>query len=60
MDTTVLAKLEGPEEFKDAAAAVTAENNVEGFLQRSKILGKWFDFKGQKSSFFYIIGPADE
>lgn len=29
-------------------------------MQRGKIMGKWFDYKGQKSSFFYIIGPADE
>lgn len=32
MDATVLAKIEGPEEFKDAPAAVTAENNIEGFI----------------------------
>ena len=31
LDTTILAKVEGPEEFKDAAAATQAENNVEGF-----------------------------
>ena len=60
LEANILAKLEGPEEFKDAAAVNTADNNVEGFLQRSKIIGKWFDFKGQKSSFFYSIGPADE
>jgi hypothetical protein len=46
LDTTILAKVEGPEEFKDAQAVVTAENNVEGFIQRSKIIGKWLDFKG--------------
>ena len=59
-DTTILAKLEGPEEFKDIGAAHTAENSVEGFVQKAKIIGKWFDFKGQKSSYFYIIGPADD
>jgi hypothetical protein len=60
LDMSILNKVEGPEEFKDAGAVVAADNNVEGFLQRSKVLGKWFDFKGQKSSFFYIIGPGDE
>jgi hypothetical protein len=60
LDTTILAKLEGPDEFKDVAGVNTAEANVEGFLQKSKVLGKWFDFKGQKSSFFYIIGPSDD
>ena len=56
----MLAKVEGPEEFKDPAAVNTADNNVEGYVQRSKIIGKWLDFKGQKSQFFYIIGPSDE
>lgn len=60
LDTQILAKIEGPEEFKDVTGVSTAEGNVEGFLQRSKILGKWFDFKGQKSSFFYVIGPSDD
>lgn len=60
LDTTVLAKVEGPEEFRDPAAVNTADNNVEGYIQRSKIIGKWLDFKGQKSQFFYIIGPSDE
>ena len=46
LDTQILAKLEGPEEFKDAPAVNAAESNVEGFLKRSNILGKWFDFKG--------------
>ena len=31
-DTTILAKLEGPEEFKDVGAAHTAENSIEGFV----------------------------
>ncbi len=60
LDTAILAKPEGPEEFKEVASVVTADGNVEGYLQRGKILGKWQDFKGQKSSFFYIIGPGDE
>lgn len=29
-------------------------------MQRAKIVGKWLDFKGHKSAFFYIIGPSDE
>jgi hypothetical protein len=60
LETTILAKPEGPEEFKEVASVNTADNNVEGYLQRSKIIGKWQDFKGQKSQFFYIIGPGDE
>ena len=46
LDTTILAKIEGPEEFKDINSVNTAENNIEGFIQRGKIVGKWFDFKG--------------
>ena len=60
LEATVLAKPEGPEEFKDVGSVNTADNNVEGYLQRSKIIGKWQDFKGQKSQFFYIIAPGDE
>jgi hypothetical protein len=46
LETTILAKPEGPEEFKEVASVNTADNNVEGYLQRSKIIGKWQDFKG--------------
>jgi hypothetical protein len=60
LDAAILAKPEGPDEFKEIAAVTTADSNVEGYIQRSKIVGKWSDFKGQKSSFFYIIGPGDE
>ncbi len=60
LDTTILAKVEGPDEIKDLNGVNAVENNVEGFMQRSKIMGKWHDFKGQKSQFFYIIGPSDD
>ena len=46
LDTAILAKPEGPEEFKEVAAVTAVDSNVEGYLQRSKILGKWQDFKG--------------
>ena len=60
LDVTTLAKPEGPEELKDAAAVQALESNIEAYIQKGKVLGKWVDFKGQKSAFFYIIGPADD
>ena len=32
VDTAILAKLEGPDELKDAAAVNVVEGNIEGYL----------------------------
>ena len=50
-----LADIKEPDEVKDPNTADTLE-----FIPKTKILGKWFDFKTQKSSFYYIIGPIED
>ena len=50
-----LVEIKEPDEIKDPNQADTLE-----LIPKSRVTAKWFDFKGQKSELFYVVGPIDD
>lgn len=50
-----IVELKEPDEIKDPLIAETVE-----LIPKGRLVSKWADFKGQKSSLFYAIAPSDD